>query len=264
MVSYRRRPSPLPDPHELARAVNQMVSYRRRPSPLPDPHELARAVNQMVSYRRRPSLLIQTADGISAVFSVTNSGAARCYRYRQAPRFLVPVVNRSVQQPSRCPADSFADVREPRRVYTCTAVRTHVRRRPALTGCGIAESSPRGLRAEPDTAPLEIAFSYQNNLAHLLQWDECGARGSTSVRSASTRCRRSGIVWRRGSSPSASPTSKLVGVGGGGARRGSSPSASPTSKLVGVGGVVSRRGSSPSGSPTSKLVGVGGVVSRRR
>ena len=117
------------------------------------------------------------------------------------------------------------------------------------------------------------------------KWDECGARGSTSVRSASTRCRRSGIVWRRGSSPSASPTSKLVGVGelcrdavahhllhprasswgsgelcrGGG----SSPSASPTSKLVGVGGRRERRGSSPSASPTSKLVGVGGRRGRR-
>ncbi len=58
------------------------------------------------------------------------------------------------------------------------------------------------LRAEADTAPLEIAFCYQNNLAHLLR---LGARGSTSARSASTRCRRRGIVCRRRSSPSGSP-----------------------------------------------------------
>ncbi len=40
-----------------------------------------------------------------------------------------------------------------------------------LRSCGEADGEllHAALRAEPDTAPVEIAFSHQNNLAHLLR-----------------------------------------------------------------------------------------------
>ena len=67
MASYRASSSP-PGPPRACSCGEADGELPRRLTPLPDPHELARAVNQMASYRRRP--LTSTADGVSAVCSV--------------------------------------------------------------------------------------------------------------------------------------------------------------------------------------------------